>query len=267
MRATWLTDTHLNFLRPLALRQFYDRVKDEQPEALLVTGDIAESDSVVRFVDELGAHTGAPVYFVLGNHDYYRSSIRIVRDLVQRAPRHGKYLPAGDPIQITERTVMLGVDGWGDARCGDLSSTVQLSDWNLIEDFRRVRHDRAARCELLQRLGANEGRALREQLARVPPGAREVLVLTHVPPFPGACIYGGQQSDSSWLPWFTCISTGEALADFADAHPETEITVLCGHSHGIGTCRPWPNLEIRTGGWPPGVDDYGNPLVQATLEI
>ena len=48
---------------------------------------------------------------------------------------------------------------------------------------------------------------------------------------------------------------------------ETEITVLCGHSHGIGTCRPWPNLEIRTGGWPPGVDDYGNPVVQATFEI
>ncbi len=267
MRATWLTDVHLNFLRPLALQQFYDRVKAEQPEVLLVTGDIAESDSVVRFVDELGAQTGAPVYFVLGNHDYYRSSIRIVRDLVQRTPKHGTYLPAVDPIRITERTVMLGVDGWGDARCGDLSSTVQLSDWNLIEDFRRARGDRAARCEILQRLGANEGRALREQFERVPEGARELLVLTHVPPFPGACIYGGQQSDSSWLPWFTCIATGEALADYADAHPDTEITVLCGHSHGIGTCRPWPNLEIRTGGWPPGVDDYGNPLVQATLDI
>jgi hypothetical protein len=207
------------------------------------------------------------VYFVLGNHDYYRSSIRIVRELVQRTSRHGTYLPAGDPIQITERTVMLGVDGWGDARCGDLSSTVQLSDWNLIEDFRRARGDRAARHEILQRLGGNEGRALREQFERVPQGTREILVLTHVPPFPGACIYGGQQSDASWLPWFTCIATGEALADYADTHPDTEITVLCGHSHGIGTYRPWPNLEIRTGGWPPGVDDYGNPLVQATLEI
>lgn len=267
MRATWLTDIHLNFLRPRALQQFYDRVKAEQPDALLVTGDIGESDSVVRFVDELGEQTGAPVYFVLGNHDYYRSSIRIVRDHATRGTRRGTYLQHVDPIQLTERTVLLGVDGWGDARCGDLSSTVQLSDWNLIEDFRRARSDRAARCEILQRLGANEGRALRERLERVPPGARELLILTHVPPFPGACVYGGQQSDPSWLPWFTCIATGEALADYADAHPEVELTVLCGHSHGIGTCRPWPNLEIRTGGWPPGVEDYGNPVVQATLEI
>lgn len=267
MRATWLTDTHLNFLRPLALQQFYDRVKAEQPEALLVTGDIAESDSVIRFVDELALQGGAPVYFVLGNHDYYRSSIRIVRDQVARGTKHGTYLPAVDPIQITERTWMLGVDGWGDAQCGDLYSTVQLSDWSRIEDFRRARGDRAARCEILQRLGANEARLLRERLAAVPASAREVLVLTHVPPFPAACVYGGQQSEPSWLPWFTCIATGEALADYADAHPETQITVLCGHTHGLGVCRPWPNLEIRTGGWPPGAEDYGNPVVQGTLEI
>jgi predicted phosphohydrolase len=267
VRATWLTDIHLNFLRPLALQQFYDRVKAEQPEALLVTGDIGESDSVIRFVEGLGEQTGAPVYFVLGNHDYYRSSIRIIRDQAQRAPKRGTYLSAVAPIRITPRTVLLGVDGWGDARCGDVTSTVQLSDWNLIEDFRKVRADRAGRVELLQRLGTNEGRALRERFEQVPPDAKEILVLTHVPPFPGACVYDGEQSEPAWLPWFTCIATGEALADYADAHPDTQITVLCGHSHGIGSYRPWPNLEIRTGGWPPGVEDYGNPVVQATLDI
>jgi predicted phosphohydrolase len=267
VRATWLTDIHLNFLRPLALQLFYDRVKAEQPEVVLVTGDIGESDSVVRFVDEIGAQTGAPVYFVLGNHDYYRSSIRIVRDQAQRQPKRATYLPAIDPVQLTERIVMLGVDGWGDARCGDLSSTVQLSDWGLIEEFRRAKSDRAARCEILQRLGTNEGRALRSQLERVPAGARHLLVLTHVPPFPAACVYAGEQSEPAWLPWFTCIATGEALADYADAHPDTQLTVLCGHSHGIGTCHPWPNLEIRTGGWPAGAEEYGNPVVQATFEL
>lgn len=266
MRATWLTDIHLNFLRPLALQQFYARVKAEQPEALLITGDIGESDSVVRFIEELGAHSGAHVYFVLGNHDFYRSSIRIVRDHAARA-KGATYLSAVDPLQLTERTVMLGVDGWGDARCGDLGSTVQLSDWKLIDEFRRTRTDRAARCEVLQRLGANEARALRDRLERVPPDARELLVLTHVPPFPEACIYGGQQSDSSWLPWFTCIATGEVLASFARQRPALQITVLCGHSHGIGVHRALPNLEVRTGGWAPGAVDYGNPVVQSTIEI
>jgi predicted phosphohydrolase len=259
VRATWLTDIHLNFMRPLALRAFYDRVRGERPDVLLVTGDIGESDSVVRFVDELAAI--APVYYVLGNHDYYRSSIEHVRG---RAP--AGYLPALTPLQLTERTVVLGVDGWGDARCGDLQSTVQLSDWQLIEDFAPVRYDRAARLKLLQDLGTAEAFALGELLARAP-ASEALVVLTHVPPFPEACVYDGAQSEPAWLPWFTCVATGEVLAEYARAHPEKQITVLCGHSHGVGRCRPEPNLEVRTGGWPPGVEGYGNPIVQATLEL
>ncbi|HUJ58923.1 MAG TPA: metallophosphoesterase [Kofleriaceae bacterium] len=264
MRASWLTDIHLNFMRPLALRAFYDRVRQEQPHILLVTGDIAESDTLARCLDELAAI--APVYFVLGNHDYYKSSVAAVRGAMQRLDDRATWLPAHDPLRLTQRVVMLGVDGWGDARCGDLASTVQLSDWNLIDEFRRLKGDRAARIELLQRLGGNEARALRDQLGRAPESP-ELLVLTHVPPFPEACVYDDAQSEPAWLPWFTCIATGEVLADHARAHPDTRITVLCGHSHGIGRFSPLPNLEIRTGGWPRGIEGYGNPVVQATLEL
>jgi len=264
VRATWLTDIHLNFLRPAALQRFYDAVRAEQPTILLVTGDIAESDSLVRFLDELGAI--APVYFVLGNHDYYRSSITTVRGAMQRLDDRATWLPAQDPLRITPRVVMLGVDGWGDARCGDLDSKVQLSDWDLIDDFKRTRGDRGARADILKRLGANEARALRDLLARAP-DSPELLVLTHVPPFPEACIYDGAQSEPGYLPWFTCIATGEVLRAHAEAHPGTKITVLCGHSHGAGTFAAAPNLEVRTGGWPPGVEQYGNPIVQATLEL
>ena len=259
VRATWLTDIHLNFMRPLALRAFYDRVRAERPDLLLVTGDIAESDSVNRFVDELGAI--APVYYVLGNHDYYRSSIPAVRE--QLLPG---WLPAMQPVQLTERTVLLGIDGWGDARCGDLGSSVSLNDWLLIDDFEPVRYDRAKRIQLLNDLGTTEAFHLGELLARAP-ASDALVVLTHVPPFPEACVYEDEPSSPAWLPWFTCIATGEVLAEYARAHPQKQITVLCGHSHGIGSVRPEPNLEVRTGGWPRGVDDYGNPVVQATLEL
>ena len=259
VRATWLTDIHLNFLRPLALRAFYERVRRESPEVLLVTGDIGESDSVARFVEQLSAI--APVYYVLGNHDYYRSSIDAVREQLPTG-----WLPAMQPLQLTERTVLLGVDGWGDARCGDLASQVQLSDWQLIADFEPVRYDRAARIKLLEDLGTSEAFALGELLARAP-ASDTLVVLTHVPPFPEACVYADAQSEPAWLPWFTCIATGEVLAEYARAHPQKHIIVLCGHSHGASVCHPEPNLEVRTGGWPAGVDEYGNPIVQATLEL
>src|SRR5436190_623439 len=95
-----MTDIHLNFLKPLALRAFYDRVKAEQPEALLITGDIAESDSVARVLDEMQRHTGAAVYFVLGNHDYYRSSIRTVREEVGRI-KGATWMQTAPPVQLT----------------------------------------------------------------------------------------------------------------------------------------------------------------------
>lgn len=266
MRATWLTDIHLNFLRPLALKAFYDRVKSERPDVVLITGDIAEGDSVGRYLLELSEHVGKPTYFVLGNHDYYRSNIRVVRGDIPRAAKRATYLPSVPSVQLTDRLTMIGVDGWGDARCGDLASTVSLSDWALIEDFKKSRVDRAARLELLQRLGTAEARLLAEKLAAVA-GAPELLVLTHVPPFPEACVYDGEPSGPAWTPWFTCIATGEVLAAHAQRYPAQRITVLCGHSHGIGSYQAAPNLLVRTGGWPPHVEGYGNPIVQATLEL
>jgi predicted phosphohydrolase len=269
VRATWLTDIHLNFLRPLALKAFYDQVAAEQPQVLLVTGDIGESDTVVRFVTELGQL--APIYFVLGNHDYYRSSIAAVRGAMERlaatpAGDNATWLPGHEPLRLTPHTMMLGVDGWGDARCGDLESTVQLSDWKLIDDFKRAKDDRALRIEICNRLGSNEARTLRDKL-ELAGDAAQLLVLTHVPPFEEACVYGGEPSTPPWLPWFTCIATGDVLKAHAEAHPDQQILVLCGHSHGAGSFRPLPNLEVRTGGWAAGQQEYGNPLVQQTIEV
>ncbi|HEV7559498.1 MAG TPA: phosphoesterase, partial [Kofleriaceae bacterium] len=189
-----------------------------------------------------------------------------VRDAL--APRTGRpcWLPASTPVWLTERTVMVGVDGWGDARCGNLESKVQLSDWQLIEDFKASRYDRPARIQLLQDLGDIEAAALRETLAEIPE-SDEMLVLTHVPPFPEACWYNGEQSEPAWLPWFTCVATGEVLAEHAAQNPNTRITVLCGHTHGAGSYEAMPNLVVRTGGWPPNVEGYGNPIVQTTLEL
>jgi len=264
MRATWLTDIHLNFLRPLALAAFYERVRAEQPQVLLVTGDIGEADSVVRFVGELAEI--APIYLVLGNHDYYRGSIASVRAAVKRLDDAATWLPAHEPLRITRDVVLVGADGWGDARCGDLDSSVVLSDWQLIEDLAKLGDDRAARIAALRRLGDNEARALADQLARAPDSPR-LVVLTHVPPFPEACVYADAPSEPGYLPWFTCIATGEVLRTYARAHPTTQITVLCGHAHGVGVIRPEPNLEVRTGGWRAGEQDYGNPLVQATFDL
>jgi predicted phosphohydrolase len=259
VRATWLTDLHLNFLDEERLRAFLATVTRTEPEIIFVTGDTGEASSVARFIVELDAI--APAYVVLGNHDFYGSSIDDVR---VHASARMRWLPALAPVRLTASTQLVGVDGWGDARCGDLESRVMLSDWHAIRDLRGLTAPH--RIAALQTLGAREAEALRTQLERFEP-ARELIVLTHVPPFAGACWHDGKQSAPDWLPWFTCIAVGEVLHEYAQRHPRTAITVLCGHSHGRGEYRAAENLVVRTGGWAPGQPDYGNPIVQASWSI
>lgn len=262
MRATWLTDLHLSFLDVEGMKAFASAVKREEPEVLLVTGDTGEAENVQQFLELLALI--APVHAVLGNHDYYGSSIAALRE---RAAPTAWWLPAHAPVRLTDATVLVGVDGWGDGRAGDLESQVKLSDWQAIRELDDLLWAPAdVRCGRLRAIGEAEAAALEAQLAKVG-DAREVLVLTHVPPFPDACWYDGKRSDDAWLPWFTCVAVGEVLRAYAERHPERAITVLCGHTHGRGEYRAAANLLVRTGGWPPKQKSYGNPIVQATWQL
>ena len=82
-RIAWITDPHLNFAIDRYRTFLYDSVHDAQPDAVLISGDIAESRELEGELVELAATFGKPLYFVLGNHDYYRSSIAAVRDRVR----------------------------------------------------------------------------------------------------------------------------------------------------------------------------------------
>ena len=48
---------------------------NEQADALVVTGDIAESPTLSSALTSLATLTERPVYFVLGNHDFYRGTV------------------------------------------------------------------------------------------------------------------------------------------------------------------------------------------------
>lgn len=271
MRATWLTDLHLSMAKPQARAGFQLQLVAHKPDVLLVTGDTAEAEDFLQYLLLLHEWTNAPVYYVLGNHDFYGSDIDFVRESAQRAQGpYLNYLSAMNPTKLGDH-VVLGIDGWGDANCGDPESwNVKLNDWKYIQDMRAVYNmGSPIRLETLRVLGRQEAQKLREKLAWLDSGSpiEKLLVLTHVPPFPQACVYDGKVSDADWLPWFTCIEVGKVLAEYAEAHPATQILVLCGHTHGIGTYQHMPNLEVRTGGWPKGVKDYGNPIVQATFVL
>ena len=84
MRIAWLTDIHLNFLAEAGARAFLAEVAAGRADAVLVGGDIGEAHNVCDYLGLLDELLAVPIYFVLGNHEFYFGSIRETRDRVAR---------------------------------------------------------------------------------------------------------------------------------------------------------------------------------------
>ena len=262
-RIAWLSDIHLNFVRKID--RLVDEVRDAEVELLLIGGDIAEAGSFAGHLSDLADRLQRPIYFVLGNHDYYGGSIDevrgIARQLSDMSP-HLFWLPSTAPVKLTDTTTLVGHGGWGDARLGGfLSSPVRLNDYKLIADLQSEAND-AALMEKLNALGDEAARSLEEQLSRVPADASEVIVLAHVPPFREACVHEGKISNDGWLPHFSCHAVGELLERTASKRADCRFKVHCGHTHSRGECEILPNLAVYTAG-----AEYGLPKVEQVLQV
>lgn len=266
----WATDVHLDHLPAReAAFEFGRALSSEQPSAvaLIVTGDIAEARSIERTLRELAAGFARPVYFVLGNHDYYRGSFGAVDRAVAATCRTsaGLHWLHHEVVPLNDAVTLIGVNGWYDAGYGDRNSDLQLSDFMLIEELFEAEDD--SRAELLRTCAErarSQARALELRLASVVERERprHIVVATHVPPFQAAAWHEGKPSDDRWAPFFSNRALGEALLRWADRHPEIDTTVLCGHTHGSGCYRARENLTVYT-----GRAQYGAPELAGFVDV
>ena len=218
---------------------------ESDASVVLLGGDIGEAATLEGYLSRCAAKLERPIYFVLGNHDYYGGYIRDVRDQARRLQSDWlRWLPARGVVQLEEGTALVGHGGWGDARLGDFEgSSVVLNDVVLIGELRDAApgNDPLAIVDskpelraVLNRLGDDAASAITPLLATAAAESTRVIFLTHVPPFQAACWHQGQVSGDEWLPWFACDAVGRAVSKIAAANPRCAITVLCGHTHGSG---------------------------------
>jgi predicted phosphohydrolase len=259
VRLVWATDVHLDMLSDERVVAFARTIASQDPDRVLLSGDISVADALEHHLEILRATIQRPILFVLGNHDYYRSSIDAVR---AKMTRTGDlvWLHGASPERIGRRTSIVGCDGWGDARIGNATTTpVLLSDFFLVKDLVGKSRDDLVRT--LQALGHESRSALEGSLASAVKSADRILVLTHVPPFRESCWHEGQISDDDWLPFFTCKAVGDLLLEVARRYPDKHFEVYCGHTHGAGYARIRENLEVHT-----GAAAYGAPAIARVLE-
>lgn len=264
MRVVWLTDIHLNFCSPFAVRAYLDEVAATAPEAVVISGDIGEATDVAHYLRQLADAVDCPVYFVLGNHDFYFGSIHAVRRQMRDVCRECStlhYLTESGVFPLSPTLGLIGHDGWADGRIGDYDgSFVMLNDYKLIAEL--APYDKQRRLGVLNSLGDAAAACLRESLAESVARFPHTLLVTHVPPMREAAWHEGRWSDDEWAPHFTCKAVGDAILDVMSQHPDRRLTVLCGHTHGEGEHRPLPNVIILT-----GAAEYRSPAVCRVLEL
>ena len=264
-RIAWLTDVHLEFAHsPEETESFLDSIVATNPDCLLVGGDTSTAPYLAEALLLLEERLGVPIYFVLGNHDFYYGSISHVRNLAENLTsthRWLRWLTAAGIVELTPQTGLIGHDGWADGRLGKASeSQILLSDYSLIDEFKGLSSE--GRFRKLNELGDEAADYFRQLLPSALARFPNVLLLTHVPPFREASSHEGKLSDDEYLPHFACKAVGEALAEVMEAHPGCSLTALCGHTHGYGEVTILPNLHVKTGG-----AEYGRPRLQEIITV
>lgn len=263
MKAIWLNDIHLEFLGNPEIESFVRSLADYKADGVLIAGDIAQAHTVSTYLSRLQHALAVPIYFVLGNHDFYHGSIAGVRsaitDLVHQSSNL-HWLSESGAVLLTTTMCLVGHDGWGDGRLGDFEhSHVQLNDFRLIAELAGL--CRAGLLQRLTQLGDEAAEHFKSVLPDALQSAEHVVVLTHVPPFKEASWFDGRYCDPDWLPFFSCKAVGDVLAEAMRNHPDKRMTVLCGHTHGGGRSEILPNLVTFT-----GPAEYGRPAIQKVFE-
>jgi len=276
MDALWMTDPHLNFLAGArASKALGEYLCQEQSfDAVILSGDIAEAPSLCELLSAFAQGVAPrPVYFVLGNHDYYRGSFISVQQAMRTGIEEPNlvWLDEAEVTLLDENTALVGHQGWFDARLGNATkSRVVMNDFSAIEELREhylselnwVHGGRAALIAKLHEIGDAAACEAKAKLQEALRARSTAIFVTHFPPFKEACWHEGAISDDHWLPWFTCQAMGSALLETAHQHPDKRILVLCGHTHSPGQYDPAPNLRVLT-----GKAVYGAPDVSMVLRL
>lgn len=249
-RLLWLTDLHLDKTGAAALTRITRALAAPDHHAGLVTGDTSSARYLCDHLKILAAACHPrPLYFILGNHDFYGGSISDVYQNVRRlcrSIRNLHHLEETGPVHLDTHTALVGHAGWADGRCGWGNKTVvRAPDHDCIRDFSGL--STRERYLLMRSLGRKSSRSIRIDLFKAFRTHRNVVLATHVPPFPSTALYDGQPCGPCHQPHYINMSMGAMLIAVASRNHDRKISVLSGHTHSAANQSILTNLHARVG--------------------
>lgn len=282
LKYAWATDTHFDHLdqkNNLQLIKFANELVATNPTGIFLTGDISSSPNLVHHLSVLETVVQRPIYYVLGNHDYYFSSIKVMRDKMfelSRISDYLKYVPSTSYVALSTTTALVGHDGWYDAMYGvGAKSRFVMNDWRFIGDFVQYSGGSSYIAENGQPrhkdLIVERARHLaNNSIQHIAMGIKEaikakftnIIVMTHFPPYPEAHRYKDAPSNPEIQPWYTSKMLGDTLLAAATAHSNIQFTSLSGHTHSAYEGFRLPNLKVCVGN-----SEYRFPVISNIIEV
>jgi predicted phosphohydrolase len=244
-----MTDPHLCFLdskpgEPVKELGRYLAKDYPEAEVMFITGDIAEAPSVRRHL--LALHSGwlKPIWFCLGNHDYYHSAWGEVEKTLQDLPEGVRFLDPLSAIPVGDVAV-LGQSGWFDALAAR-SKAMAIGETQRLQGCQYDPPDLVIRKMQTQSKQQAE-RVANKAREAYQAGFRKVVILTHAPPYTLASWHQGARSDLDWVGIMTSLTMGLEIDILVDQHPDLQVVVLCGHTHSAGEYHRGDRIKVLTG--------------------
>jgi len=250
MKILWLTDLHLDRASEEKQRRFFSRLRQENADTAVITGDISDARRLPGHLKILAQSFGArPIYFVLGNHDFYGSNLCDVDRSVSAVCgeyKNLRHLGHGEIIPLGSGAALVGHRGWADGRAGYGSRTeIPNPDRKMIADLCGLSDQ--AMFDKLAELGKESANYFRDVLPYSLKCYEHVWVATHVPPFTWAAFYDGKPCGRHHLPHYTNLSAGSAIYGICKQFPKSRLTVLCGHTHSATHVRASERIQVLVG--------------------
>jgi predicted phosphohydrolase len=248
------------------------------PSGLIVTGDISHAKALVLHLSAIERLIQKPIYFILGNHDFWGSDVASVRKQMHEVSNMSqflKYVPLNSYSVLTPNTAIVGHDCWYDAQFGNpKGSRFFMNDWFNMRDY--AKHsggqsfynatsdvkDRAGIISVSQHLAKEGVQHIHDGIKAAVRYSRNIIVMSHVPPFQEAHVHEGAVGDAGSQPWFTCKMLGDMLLAAAKAYPTHNFTSLSGHTHGQYVGQVLPNLRVTVAG-----AEYGQPRIASIVDV
>src|SRR5688572_3922745 len=233
MRIGFATDIHLDNprLQKPVNYQGIGRFIAEGMDILLVGGDISNGRDFADHFRPFCEGARIPVYFVLGNHDFWMAPEAKVRET---AASFSGYLDEAGVVELAPKLGLVGRTGWYDTLSGNpFESRIVMNDWDLVERLKGFWAEKHLLSSACRAWAEEETRKAREALTAAAKRYPTVLFVTHFPCFAATCWdeFGRPDTgESGWHPWSINTTMGHAILDVAEAFPETHITEI-GRAH------------------------------------